>query len=911
MDLIITLTIDNRSVKVPNGSTILEAASAAGIDIPHLCKDDRLTPTGSCRLCLVEVEGQAKLQASCATPALEGMVVRTETPELRSLRRTVLELLIAEHRLSCTTCERDGSCLLQDYCYRYGINEHHFTPLEHHVRTQNYTLKEKAFVYDPSKCIRCGRCVKICAEVQGVHAITFAHRSQQTVVTTGFNEPLKYTVCETCGQCVGTCPTGALYPKAAKRKGQTKDLIKTRTTCVYCGVGCQIDLNVNRRTGELVMVSTETGSVPNDGNTCVKGRFGLDFIQSPKRLKKPLIREHGTFREASWDEALDLVARRFTELKQTYGPDSLAGFTSARATNEENYLVQKFVRTAFGTNNIDHCARLCHASTVTGLAKAFGSGAMTNSINDIRGSGAIFVIGSNTTECHPVIGITVRQAADRNEAVLIVADPRSIPLTRHAHLHLKHRPGTDTALLNAIMQVIIEEGLEDRSFIEKRTEGYGQLCEAVAPYTPEFAEKICGVPAEQIRKAARMIAQAPTASILYSMGITQHTTGTDNVLSVANLAMLTGNVGKPFAGVDPLRGQNNVQGACDMGGLPDVYSGYQKVADEAAREKFSRAWGAELPSRPGLTVVEIMHGAAEGTVKGLFIVGENPMLSDPDITHVKEALEQLDFLVVQDIFLTETAELADVVLPAASFAEKEGTFTNTERRVQMVRKALPPPGEARTDWEIICSLSQRMGYPMEYRSAEQIMEEIAALTPIYGGITHKRLQGIGLQWPCPDEHHPGTPYLYPEQFNRPGGRGKFHPVTFIPPQELPDEQYPLILTTGRMLQHWHTGTMTRKSSVLHDLVPHGALEIHPDDAAAAGLSAGETALVESRRGAISVPVAVTEKVRRGTVFMAFHFHEHPANALTIAALDPLAKIPEFKACAVQVRKPPVMETSRA
>jgi len=900
MNATVTLTIDNQTVTVEKGKTILDAAMQIGIDIPHLCKDDRLTPTGACRLCLVEVEGRPKLQTSCSTPAEPGMVVHSETPEIRKLRKSVLELTIAEHRLSCTTCDKDGDCLLQDYAYRYHINEHKYPSLEHKVTTMNYTAREKAFVYDPSKCIRCGRCVKICAEVQGIHAITFMKRSYEVMVTSGFNDPLKTTVCETCGQCVGTCPTGALYPKAAKQKGRAKDLEKIRTTCVYCGVGCQLDLNISRKTGELVMVSTEPGSIPNDGNTCVKGRFGYDFVHSPKRLTKPLIKEQGGFREAEWEEALDLVARRFTGLRSEFGPHALAGFTSARATNEENYVIQKFVRAAMGTNNIDHCARLCHASTVAGLARAFGSGAMTNSIKEIKQAEVIFVIGSNTTENHPVIGITIRQAADSGRTTLIVADPRKISLTNNAAIHLQHRPGTDTALINAMIHVILEEGLEDRGFIEERTEGFDEMAETLGSHTPEFAEKICGVPAEDIRRAARLFARAETASIIYSMGITQHTTGTDNVLALANLSLLTGNVGKMNAGVNPLRGQNNVQGACDMGGLPDVYSGYQKVADPAAREKFSRAWGVELPEEPGLTVVEIMNQASDGTMKGLLIVGENPMLSDPDITHVEQGLRNLDFLVVQDLFLTETAELADVVLPAASFAEKEGTFTNTERRVQRVRKAVTAPGEARLDWEIICDLSRRMGYDMHYASAEEIMEEIASLTPIYGGIFYDRLEKVGLQWPCRDRNHPGTPYLHKDRFSRPNGKGKFHPVTYIQPREMPDEEYPLILTTGRMLQHWHTGTMTRKSIVLDDLVPHGALELHPEDAEARGIVRGDTVAVSSRRGMIHVPVNVTEKVRKGTVFMAFHFHEHPANALTIAALDPIAKIPEFKACAVKV-----------
>lgn len=898
----ITITIDNKPIAVPDGTTILNAAKQLDIDIPHLCKDDRLTHTGACRLCLVEIEGQPKLQTSCSRLAEEGMVIQTETKEIKKLRKIVLELFIAEHRLSCTTCDKDGDCLLQDYTYRYRINEYKFPHLEQKITSMNYTAREKAFVYDPSKCIRCGRCIKMCREVQGVEAIAFQNRSHEVMVTTGFDVPLKDTVCETCGQCVGTCPTGALYAKAAKGKGQAKNLMKTRTTCTYCGVGCQLDLNVSRQTGKVVMVTTETGSIPNDGNTCVKGRFGMDFIHSEKRLTKPLIRENGEFREAEWDEALTLVAQKFNNIKEQNGSDSLAGLSSARTTNEENYVMQKFIRAAVGTNNVDHCARLCHASTVAGLARAFGSGAMTNSIEEIKRASLIFVIGSNTTECHPVIGITIRQAVTSGKTTLIVADPRKISLTEDASLHLQHKPGTDAALINAMMHVILSEKLEDREFIENRTEGFSDIVEAINRHSPEFAEKVCGIPADDIRKAARLFAKAETASIIYSMGITQHTTGTDNVLALANLAMMTGNIGKECSGVNPLRGQNNVQGACDMGALPNVYSGYQKVADTAVKEKFEKAWGVGLDDKPGLTVIEIMNGAVEGSVKGLYIVGENPMLSDPDIAHVEEGLKNLDFLVVQDIFLTETALLADVVLPAASFAEKEGTFTNTERRVQRVRKAVESPGEAREDWDIICELSCRMGFPMAYESASEIQEEIAQVTPIYGGIHYDRIEEVGLQWPCPDRNHPGTKFLHSGKFPRSGGRGKFHEVSYLPPAEMPDENYPFILTTGRMLQHWHTGTMTRKSTVLHDLVPHGALELHPDDAKRYGITDGDNLSVSSRRGNINVPANVTEKVRQGTVFMAFHFHEHPANALTIAALDPIAKIPEFKACAVKVEK---------
>jgi formate dehydrogenase alpha subunit len=560
------------------------------------------------------------------------------------------------------------------------------------------------------------------------------------------------------------------------------------------------------------------------------------------------------------------------------------------------------VRTGFGTNNVDHCARLCHASTVAGLARAFGSGAMTNSIEELRRTPVIFVIGSNTTECHPVIGILIRQAVAAGGARLIVADPRRISLAGIAEAHLQHRPGTDVALINGLMSVILEEGLADAEFIEKHTEDFASFRKALAGWTVEMAAKVSGVAEEDIRRAARLYAGAESAAIVYSMGITQHTTGTDNVLCLANLAMLTGNVGKACAGVNPLRGQNNVQGACDVGALPNVFSGYQRVDDPVTRAKFEKAWGVALPDKPGLTLVEILNAAMEKRIRGLYVMGENLMLSDPDINHVRQCLEALDFLVVQDIFLSETAELADVVLPACAFAEKDGTFTNTERRVLRVRKALEAPGEAREDWRILCEVASRLGHPMGYADAEAVQREIASLTPIYGGISFERLEKEGLQWPCPTPDHPGTKFLHERGFAR--GKGKFHPVRFLPPQELPDDEYPFVLTTGRVLEHWHTGTMTRRCEVLDDLVPTGKLEISPLDAERLGVASGQKVAVHSRRGRIEVPVGLTERVAEGVVFLSFHFKEHPANALTIAALDPVAKIPEFKVCAVRVEKLP-------
>lgn len=882
------------------GQSILELALANDIEIPNLCHDPRLNPNGSCRLCVVDVEGQKGPVSACTFQIEPGMVVKTETEEIRSIRKTVLELLFYEHRGVCTTCDENGNCKLQRYAYEYQLADDVFTSPAGKERLENYTTGNEAMEYDPDKCIRCGRCIRICEEVQADSALTFKSRAASVEVTTAFDIPLNDSTCELCGQCISSCPTGALYERAAKGKGQCKDLVRTRTTCPYCGVGCQIDLNINPKTDEIVRVTSEVGCIPNDGNLCVKGRFGMDFIASDKRLAVPLIKRNGKFEKATWEEAIDLVASKLREIKAAHGPDSIAGLSSAKCTNEDNYVFQKFIRACIGTNNVDHCARLCHASTVAGLARAFGSGAMTNSIDEIKNAACIFVIGSNTTEAHPVIGLCVKEAVMNNGAELVVADPRRIDLVRFAKLHIPQKPGTDVALINAMMHVIINEELYDKDFIEERTEDFEKLKPVLADFTPEKAEAITTIPAEKIRAAARIYARAEAASIIYSMGITQHTTGTDNVLSLANLAMLTGNVGKASAGVNPLRGQNNVQGACDLGALPNVYPGYQSVEDAELQAKFESAWGQKLSCQKGLTVVEMMHAVEEGAVKALYIMGENPALSDPNLNRTRKSLEEVDFLVSQDIFLSETAEYADVVLPSVCFAEKEGTFTNTERRVQRVRKAVVPPGQARSDWEILCEVATKMGYPMAYGRADEIMDEIATVTPIYGGMSFERIDSVGLQWPCPDKEHPGTKFLHEGTFKR--GKGKFHPVEFTAAAELPDEKYPFVLSTGRQLYQFHTGTMTRKSAVINQVSPTGYVEIHTDDAAGLEIRNGEKVEVTTRRGKVTTLAKVTGNIEKGWLFMPFHFREGPANMLTNDALDPTAKIPEYKVCAAAVNK---------
>jgi formate dehydrogenase alpha subunit len=755
-----------------------------------------------------------------------------------------------------------------------------------------------AVIRDPSLCILCGRCVGACQSERLENILGFIERGSTVRVASGLNQPLMETDCTFCGECVQVCPTGALIEKQSRFMGRWWELDKVETTCPDCGVGCALELYV--KDGRIVRVRGAEGGAENMGSLCVKGRFGCDWVNSPERLRTPLIKIDGVFVTATWDEALGLVATRFQELKEGHGGEALAGLASAKCTNEENYVFQKFVRTCFGSNNVDHCARLCHAPTVAGLVKAFGSGAMTNSISELLEADVIFVTGSNTTENHPVIAMYLKQAVAERGAKLIVADPRKIELVEYASVWLRQRGGTDVALLNGLMNVIVDEGLHDEGFIRGRCEDFEEFRSTIERYNPGLVEEITGVPAEKLRDAARLFGSAKKASIVFSMGITQHVTGTDNVLSTANLAMLTGNVGRESTGVNPLRGQNNVQGACDLGALPDVFPGYQAVDDEGVRRKFEEGWGVSLMGEPGLTVVEMIQAAGEGMIKGLYVMGENPMVSDPDLNHVKESLERLEFLVVQDIFMSETAELADVVLPAASFAEKDGTFTNTARRVQRVRKAFPPIGGSKPDTWITCELARRMGYEMNYGSPSEVMDEIAQLTPIYGGISYDRLDAGGLQWPCTDAEHPGTRFLHKDSFTR--GRGRFHAVEYREPAENPDDEYPLIMTTGRILEHFHTGTMTRKSMVLNVLVPGCLVEMNPVDACRLGLQDGDKVKVRSRRGGIMAELKITDKSRPGSVFIPFHFAEAAANTLTNPALDPLSKIPELKVCAVSVTK---------
>lgn len=885
----VSLNIDNVIVKEEEGTTVLKAAQKAGIYIPTLCADTDLEPYGGCRLCIVEIEGVEGLPASCTTPVAEGMTVLTETSRVMEMRRRIVELLLSDHPEDCLSCLKNQRCDLQKIAAYVGFQDQRFKKLDRPVPIDS---SNPFFTRDLSKCVLCDKCVRVCNEVQGLGALDVLRDGMWSkIITSEGDIPIIESTCESCGLCVAKCPTGALVAKDFRWPAQ-----QIKTICPYCGVGCGIHLGI--RANEVVSVSGDCESPVNRGRLCVKGQFGLDFINHPDRLTSPLIRRNGELVEATWDEALNLVAKELTQYKGS----EVAVMSSAKCTNEENYLIQKLARVVLNTNNVDHCARLCHSPSVAGLVQSFGGGAMTNSIDEIARANTILAIGTNTTAAHPIIGLKIREAV-REGAKLVVANPREIDLCRIAHLCLRHHPGTDVALLMGMIRVIIDEELADTAFIEERCENFDAFKRSLEPFNLDFVQQTTGVSGEQVAEAARIYATNKPATILYAMGITQHTHGTDNVLAVANLAMVTGNIGKPSSGVNPLRGQNNVQGACDVGALPNVYTGYQRVDDQNARRKFEAAWGHRLPQEPGLTLLEIFEAAHNGKIKALYLVGENPMLSDPDINHVRQALEKLNFLVVQDVFLSETARLADVVLPAATFAEKDGTFTNTERRVQRIRKAMEPIGNSKPDWWITCQIAQRTkSKGFDFAHPSEVMDEIARLTPSYGGISYQRLEKGGLQWPCPTTKHPGTPILHVDSFIR--GKGRFIPLEYKPPAEVADDTYPFILTTERSLVHYHTGTLTRKVKGLNILHNEELVGMNPVDAKALGLADGDRIKIISRRGEVTARVKATPESPVGVLSMTFHFAESPTNMVTNPATDPVSKIPELKVSAVRVEKVP-------
>ena len=907
----VTIKIDDKTLEANVAETILEAALRNGIEIPNLCYNKKVSHTASCRLCLVNIEGRPGAIPSCTTKVEAGQDIIAFSPALHKIRKTTLDLALSNHNDDCISCVQDGDCKLQDLAFRYslGKKERRFPPVwEELNKTSDFS--SPVLNYDASKCIQCKRCIKACAEIQGKGILTFTNRGIRTTVSTGY-EHWDQSQCDGCGQCVQICPVGALTPKhiyGPRKRIRKKDIeTVTQTTCPYCGVGCQLDIGtkrtyINGNVGrDSVIHVTASDAVPNYGKACVKGRFGLDFVNREERLTRPLIRRDGQLVECEWPEAISYTAQKLMGIKRKQGADAIAGLSSARCSNEENFVFQKFIRSVIGTNNVDHCARLCHASTVAGLATTLGSGAMTNSIAELEHAKVILVTGSNTTETHPVIGTLIKRAVLYNKAKLIVVDPRKIDLVQLSTHWLRQNSGTDVAWINGLLHVIIENDWHDKAFIAEHCENFEAMHEIVKKYDPKTVESITGIPAADLIEAARLYAQTDKGSIVYSMGITQHANGTDNVKSLANLAMVTGNIGKESTGVNPLRGQNNVQGACDMGALPNVYPGYQKVIDPVAQAKFEQAWNTKLSCELGLTIVEIMNAAYAGQVKGLYIMGENPMVSDPNLNHVRKALDHVDFLVVQDIFLTETAEMADVVLPATSFIEKEGNYTNTERRILPIRKILEVPGEARDDWQIVQGIVRAMGHEWNYTHVNDIIREINQVTPQYGGITPERIAaGERLQWPCPNESHAGTQYLHKGKFIR--GKGLFSAVDHLPAKEETCKDYPYVLSTGRMLFHYHTGTMTRKTKALPQYCPGAYVEMCQADCDTLEVEHGESVRVTSRRGTIDIPVKLTDRVIKGNIFIPFHFVEAAANVLTIDEIDPVAKIPELKVCAVKIEK---------
>lgn len=889
------ITINGKQCSFEPGMTIYEVARNNGFYIPVLCRHEQLRPSGSCRICSVELTGSKTLVASCCRPAEEGLEISTDSESVISFRRLMIQLHMAQGSHNCAACASAGSCVLQKLADDYTVEHGHYTSI-YPSGAQRDDANEM-IVRDPGICVVCGLCVQACNELQVNEAIGITGRGPETRIGPPIGNDLTKSECVFCGECLRVCPVGALSLKGSiKEPGAARPSV--RTTCGYCGVGCQLDVHVQQNRILKVTTARMGAPPPNHGSLCIKGRFGYDFVAHPDRLTQALVRTSGRLVPVDPDVAVKLIGERLSVIQQEYGPDAIAGLSSARSTNEENYLFQKFFRSVIGTNNIDHCARLCHSSTVSGLAAVFGSAAMTNSIADIEKADCILVTGSNTTENHPVIGAAIKRAVISRGVKLIVIDPRQIPLTRYASLWLRPRPGSDIAWINGLAQVLLRDELTNERFIRERTENFDAFKASVADYTPERVQVLTGIEPHELIAAARMYGSARSASMLYAMGITQHVCGTDTVKALANLTLMTGNIGREGCGLNPLRGQNNVQGACDMGCLPGLLPGYRAVDDDAGRHAFEQAWGCTIPAAAGLTAPEMFERALNGSLKALFIMGENPMMSEPDSAHVSAALDNLELLVCQDIFLNETGRRADVVLPAAAWAEKEGTFTNTERRVQRVRAALTPPGSARSDQELLVALAGAMGAPWCYGTAGDVFEEIRCLVPQYRGISYERIASIGLQWPCPDVDHPGTPILHADGFPR--GRALFSAVSLTPPAEVPDRQYPFILSTGRILYHYHTATMSGRSRALVSRAPDAFVEVNPADAEKLGLSDGQRVRVVSRRGAIELFAQITFRCSVGVVFIPFHYSEAAANVLTGRALDPVAHIPEFKVCAVRI-----------
>ena len=908
----ITFTLDGKEVTALDGETIWQVAARLGTDIPHLCyKDDaNYRADGNCRACMVEIEGERVLAASCIRTPSEGMVVNSQGHRPATARKMVMELLVSDQ--PARDVAHDPASDLWTYAEAQQVEASRFPA----KTTPEPDSSHPAIAVNMDACIQCGLCVRACREVQVNDVIGLAGRGADAHIVFDFGDDMGMSTCVGCGECVQACPTGALMPKTLLDDTQKLSVTPDRqvdSVCPYCGVGCQLTFSVKDEA--IVAVSGRAGPA-NKGRLCVKGRYGFDYIANPERLTTPLIRREDVpksasmpfdpanplthFREASWQEALDLAATRLAEVRDTHGASAMSGFGSAKGSNEEAYLVQKLVRAGFGTNNVDHCTRLCHASSVAALLENIGSGAVTASFSECRNADAIIVIGANPTVNHPVAATFIKNAAQRG-AKLYVMDPRGQHLDRYATHSLNFVPGSDVALLNAMINVIITEGLFDADYVRDHTEGFEDLKARTAAATPEAMAAICGIEPAVIRDVARGYATANAAMIFWGMGISQHTHGTDNSRCLISLALLTGNVGKAGSGLHPLRGQNNVQGASDAGLIPMFFPDYKPVGDDETRAKYETLWNTRLDPNKGLTVVEITDAAYDGKIKAMYIMGENPAMSDPDQTHARAALARLDILVVQDIFMTETAAFADVILPASAFPEKDGSFTNTDRRVQIGRKAVNPPGDARQDWWIIQEIANRMGQNWNYSHPRDVFEEMRQVMPSLTGITWDRLtREDAVTYPCADETSEGQDVIFGDSFPTPSGRGRMTPADVLPPNETPDAEYPLVLTTGRLLEHWHTGSMTRRASVLDALEPEPEVHMAPETLQSLQANPGDLVRVITRRGMIELAARIDPKLPSGLIFVPFCFFEAPANYLTNPALDPYGKIPELKFSAARI-----------
>ncbi len=899
----IRFNLNGETVSALAGETILQAAQRHGVEVPHLCYTNGLRADGNCRACMVEIEGERVLAPSCCRQPDNGMKVHSDNERARRSQRMVLELLQSDMPETAYTRNNE----LDTWSQKLALGKPRFAPRP----AVAADLSHPAMAVNLDACIQCTRCIRACREVQVNDVIGYAARGSSSRIVFDMDDPMGESTCVACGECVQACPTGALMP--ANDAGLQQPDKRVDSLCPYCGVGCQLTFNV--KDNRILHVDGRDGPA-NHNRLCVKGRYGFDYVHHRQRLTRPLIRRDNApktvspdidpsdyssiFREASWEEALQHAAGGLRDIRDRQGRKALAGFGSAKGSNEEAYLFQKLVRTGFGSNNVDHCTRLCHASSVVALLEMIGSGAVSNPVQDVAEADVIIVIGANPTENHPVAATFMKNAV-KNGKTLIVIDPRRNGLARHAQYVLQFQPDTDVALLNGIMHAVIDQGLVDKDFIADRTNGYEDLKAHLEHFSPEAVAPLCGVDAETLKEVARVYASANASMILWGMGISQHSHGTDNSRALISLALLCGQIGRPGTGLHPLRGQNNVQGASDVGLIPMVYPDYQRVDNEDTRKRFEKLWGTELDPEPGLTVVEIMHAVLDEKIHGMYIMGENPAMSDPNLNHARKALASLDHLVVQDIFLTETAFYADVVLPASAFAEKTGTFTNTDRRVQLGRQAIDPPGEARQDLWIIQQLATRLGCGWLYEGPEQVFEEMRKAMPSIAGISWQRLQQQeSVTYPCVTENDPGQPVIFREDFPTGDGRAQFVISPYRHAQETPDPEYPFVLITGRQLEHWHTGAMTRRATVLNELEPSPVASLHPDTLRELGAEAGDPITLSSRRGNVEVTARADDAVQPAQVFLPFCYHEAAANLLTNEALDPDAKIPEFKYCAIRV-----------